>query len=266
MKMIIGNLCQGKQMGFIRMWFNHTDISYFRVSSSATWKLQITITYRLHYYDIDWISNCQCTYFRFLFRLSIPPIESKREASRVAGFLEARNADRRRYFAEVDIWKSNSSISAQTPNFLLLLFFFVSLFDSAAGEDWDETLNTSFREGAICGWRWENNRLFISSLGTTPKSCKGSQYFWNNGKKAVDNSSTLLVILQKGLSTTLFNEKENSSSLTKSHQVKDQECNIKIIQNCILTQEMMNKASGLLGFSWIFDEDHPQCNQENKQV
>ena len=43
------------------------------------------------------------TYFLFRFRLSEPPLESKSEASRVAGFLEARNAEIRRYFALVDI-------------------------------------------------------------------------------------------------------------------------------------------------------------------
>ena len=48
-------------------------------------------------------TSTKCTYFLFRFRLSKPPIESKSEASRVAGFLEARNADIRRYFAEVDI-------------------------------------------------------------------------------------------------------------------------------------------------------------------
>lgn len=43
------------------------------------------------------------TYFLLFLRLSRPPVESNKEASKVAGFLDARKAEMRRYFAEVDI-------------------------------------------------------------------------------------------------------------------------------------------------------------------
>mgnify|MGYP001799070050 CR=1 FL=1 len=43
------------------------------------------------------------TYFLFLLRLSRPPVESNSDASSVAGFLEARKSEIRRYFAEIDI-------------------------------------------------------------------------------------------------------------------------------------------------------------------
>lgn len=147
------------------------------------------------------------TYFRRRFRPSAePPRESKNDASRVAGFLEARKAEIRRYFAEVDMWKCNSSESSQVPTFLLLPLGSLSLVLSAPKEDWLRTLNVSFRKRDIWGWRLLNNFLFRSSLGTIARSFRGLQYSTNNGEKMADNSSNLLVILQNGLSTTLSNK------------------------------------------------------------
>ena len=152
------------------------------------------------------------TYFLFRFRLSEPPLESKSEASRVAGFLEARNAEIRRYFALVDMWKSISPISSDLSNLFGFPLCFVSLPFSTSLKGADETLNTSFREEAICGLIWLNSLLFMSSLGTTPfpLSLKGSQYFSNSGFNALDNSPTCLVILQKGFRATLHEKKQNS--------------------------------------------------------
>lgn len=144
-----------------------------------------------------------CTYFLFRFRLSKPPYESNNDASRVAGFLEARNAEMRRYLAEVDIWKSSWSVASELADFLVPLFTFTSFRSPTSVEGGDETLNISLIEEDMWGWRLLNNLLFISSLGTTSGSLKGSQYVSNNCAKEADSSSTRLVIRKKGLSTRL---------------------------------------------------------------
>lgn len=149
------------------------------------------------------------TYFLFLFRLSDPPVESKSEASRVAGFLEARNAEIRRYFAEVDIWKSISSKASEPCIFEILFLMVLSLLAGALSIDSEVTVNVSFKDRITYGWIELNNFLFMSSLGTVPEPPRGSQYFLNRGVMAVDISSTRLVILQKGRSTRLFNNKTN---------------------------------------------------------
>lgn len=78
------------------------------------------------------------TYFLFFLPFDGPPVESKNEASRVAGFLEARNAEIRRYFAETDKWKSNSS--SCVPNFFTLVLPFTT--SDVALTSCDEMLNT----------------------------------------------------------------------------------------------------------------------------
>lgn len=92
------------------------------------------------------------TYFLFLLQLLEPPVESNIDASRVAGFLEARKAEIRRYFADVDIWNSKSSKSGESPNLRALpLRLAFSLLTSPLEEGLEEILNASFREGMICG-------------------------------------------------------------------------------------------------------------------
>lgn len=98
------------------------------------------------------ILDQQVSYFLLRLRLLEPPVESKREASRVAGFLEARNAEIRRYFAAVDMWRSISSEDSQAPNFLAFPFCQVSPLLAEVPEDgWGMTLNISFRDSAIYG-------------------------------------------------------------------------------------------------------------------
>lgn len=143
------------------------------------------------------------TNYLFRFLLLEPPVESNMDASRVAGFLEARKAQIRRYFAQADMWKSISLEDSLTPTFLAMpLHLFV--LAEASEDSLLSTLNVSFRDGPICGWRWENNFLFISSFGTMPKSSSGSQYIWYNDENAVNNSSTCRVTRQNGLNTTLY--------------------------------------------------------------
>ena len=72
----------------------------------------------------------------------------------------------------------------------------------------------------------------MSSLGATSISLKGSEYFLNNEEKAADNSSTRLVTLQKGLSTTLYDIKEERDSLVEAHKRR-----VHWLLDLVLTQE-----------------------------
>lgn len=143
-------------------------------------------------------------YFLFLLRLLEPPLESKSAASRVAGFLEARNAETRRYLADTDIWISSSFVTSFPRSLFIfpLLLELTSLLTSA--DDQDGMLTTTFSEAAKCGCRQSNNFRFMPSSGTRPRSFSGSQYLLNNGLNAIASSSTLLVILENGFKTTLI--------------------------------------------------------------
>jgi len=150
-------------------------------------------------------------YFLLRLWLSDPPVESNKAASRVAGFLEARKADNSKYFADTDMWNSNSvSKPSLLPNRLLLLAFPPELRSlHSSTEVLVGTLNVSFKATAKCGCICSNNLLLMLSSGTAFKSPNGSQYLLKSGSSAATSSSTLLVTRNNGFSATLPNKKRN---------------------------------------------------------
>lgn len=87
------------------------------------WKQKQVLTHNIEMSIFD--MSGRIAYFLLLLPPPCPPVESKSDASSVAGFFEAIKAEIRRYFAEVDIWKSISSEVPLAPWFFAILFLLV---------------------------------------------------------------------------------------------------------------------------------------------